>query len=100
MLIKRFTFALLLVVTLSAAAIVQQASVGVFEHHQDVGAVATPGSVVYNAEKTIYTIKALGTNMWATKDEFHYAWKRMNGNFILRARAEFIGKGGDRHRQI
>jgi len=100
MLIKRCAFALLLAVTLSAAAIAQQAPVGVFEHHQDVGAVATPGSVVYNAEKTTYTIKASGTNMWATKDEFHYAWKRMKGNFILRARAEFIGKGVDPHRKI
>ena len=98
--IKRCAFALLLAVTLSAAAIAQQAPVGVFEHHQDVGAVATPGSVVYNAEKTTYTIKASGTNMWATKDEFHYAWKRMKGNFILRARAEFIGKGVDPHRKI
>ena len=100
MLIKRFTFALLLAITLSAATPAQQAPVGVFEHHQDVGAVATPGSVVYDANKTTYTIKASGTNMWATKDEFHYAWKRMKGNFILRARAEFIGKGVDPHRKI
>lgn len=83
-----------------ATVILAQQPVGVFEHHQDVGAVATPGSVVYDASKLKYTIKASGTNMWATKDEFHYAWKRMKGNFILRARTEFIGKGVDPHRKI
>jgi hypothetical protein len=74
--------------------------VGQFDHHGDVGNVATPGSVVYDAERQTYTITASGTNMWADKDEFHFAWKRMKGNFILRARAEFIGKGVDPHRKI
>jgi hypothetical protein len=74
--------------------------VGQFDDHGDVGNVATPGSVIYDAERQTYTIAASGTNMWAGKDEFHYVWKRMKGNFILRSRAEFIGKGGDPHRKI
>jgi WD40 repeat protein len=75
-------------------------SLGQFENHGDVGNVATPGSAIYDGEKQTYTITASGTNMWAGKDEFHYLWKRLKGNFILRARAEFIGKGVDPHRKI
>jgi TolB protein len=100
MLLNRFVIALLLTVALSAIAFAQSASVGLFEHHQDVGAVATPGSVTYDANNLTYTIKASGTNMWAEKDEFHFAWKKMKGNFILRARTKFIGKGIDPHRKI
>ncbi len=75
-------------------------SLGHFDNHADVGKVATPGSVVYDDAKQTYTITASGTNMWAGKDEFHFLWKRMKGNFILRARAEFVGKGVDPHRKI
>ena len=97
---KPLARAFLLAAALCTFAVAQHKSVGLFEHHEDVGAVSTPGSVVYDAEKQTYTITASGTNMWATKDEFHYAWKRLKGNFILRARAEFLGKGVDPHRKI
>ena len=33
-------------------------------------------------------------------DEFHFVWKRMNGDFILRARVELLGKGVDPHRKM
>jgi hypothetical protein len=100
MLPKSFATSILLATTLVAYAYVQQNPVGQFDHHEDVGKVATPGSAVYDAGRRAYTIKASGTNMWADKDEFHYVWKRMKGNFILRARGEFIGKGVDPHRKI
>ncbi len=97
---KTFTALLFLTFTLSPAGFAQQKSIGLFENHEDVGTVATPGSATYDAEKQTYRITASGTNMWATKDEFHYAWKRLKGNFILRARAEFVGEGVDPHRKI
>lgn len=97
---RPLAISILLAATLCGFAHAQQKPVGQFEHHEDVGKVATPGSAVYDAEKQTYTITASGTNMWGSKDEFHYAWKRMRGNFILRARAEFIGKGVDPHRKI
>lgn len=100
MLPKPLPISLLLAMALCSFAFAQQKNVGQFEHHEDVGAVSTPGSVVFDAENQTYTVKASGTNMWATKDEFHYAWKRMKGDFILRARTEFIGKGVDPHRKI
>ena len=33
------------------------------------------------------------------KDEFHFAWKKLTGDFILQARVEFLGKGVDPHRK-
>src|SRR5260370_28720437 len=38
--------------------------------------------------------------MWGDHDEFHFVWRRMRGNFILTARATFIGKGAEAHRKI
>src|SRR5215471_18034559 len=100
MLLKSTAISILLAATLCAFAFAQQKPVGQFESHEDVGGVATPGSVVFDAEKQSYTVSASGTNMWASKDEFHYVWRRMKGNFILRARTEFVGKGVDPHRKI
>ena len=37
--------------------------------------------------------------MWFGEDEFHVAWKKMKGNFILSAQAEFLGEGVDPHRK-
>jgi Tol biopolymer transport system component len=78
----------------------QQARVGQFDGHLDVGNPARPGSVVYDPQKQSYLIAGSGTNMWAARDEFQFVWKRMKGNFILRTRAKFIGKGTDPHRKI
>lgn len=83
MLSKPLARSILLAAALCTFAVAQQKAVSLFEHHEDVGAVATPGSVVYDAEKQTYTISASDTNMWANKDEFHYAWKRMKDDFIL-----------------
>jgi hypothetical protein len=38
--------------------------------------------------------------MWGAKDEFHFVWKRLKGDFILRTRFEFVTKGGDAHRKV
>ena len=38
--------------------------------------------------------------MWDDRDDFHFVWKRMTGNFILSTRARFIGTGVDAHRKI
>src|SRR6266536_1534614 len=78
----------------------QQQGYGVFDGQADVGQVKNPGSATYDAGKQEYTITGSGTNMWLGADEFHLVWKRMKGNFILSARAQFIGKGVEAHRKI
>jgi Tol biopolymer transport system component len=78
----------------------QQKSVGIFEGYSDVGAVAKPGSTSYNTRTEEYELSGSGYNVWFDHDEFHYAWKRMKGDFILYTRARFAGKGVDPHRKV
>ena len=47
-----------------------------------------------------YHLRAGGVNMWGARDEFHFAWKRMKGDFILQARVELLGEGVDPHRKL
>jgi TolB protein len=74
--------------------------VGVFDHHQDVGDPALKGSVVYNTADQTYLLSGAGANMWANKDQFHFVWKKIKGDFIIRATIQFIGKGTVDHRKI
>jgi TolB protein len=74
--------------------------VGIFSHHQDVGSPMLKGSVVYDKENQTYTVSGAGKNMWATEDQFHFLWKKVKGDFIIRASVKFIGKGTDPHRKI
>src|SRR5258708_13474806 len=74
--------------------------VGQFDGHGDIGSPRLSGSAAYNAVCQEYTLTSAGLNMWAARDEFHFAWKRMTGDFILQARVELIGTGVDRHRKL
>ncbi|MDT0641408.1 DUF5050 domain-containing protein [Zunongwangia sp. F363] len=74
--------------------------IGIFDNHLDIGAVKNEGSVTYNEEEQVYTITGSGTNMWFGEDEFHFLWKAIQGDFILRARVEFVREGTDPHRKI
>ena len=78
----------------------QPPALGIFDGQADVGQVKNPGSATYDAGRQEYTITGSGTNMWLGTDEFHLVWKRMKGDFILSARAQFIGKGVEAHRKI
>jgi TolB protein len=73
---------------------------GQFEAQADIGLVVPPGTCEYDAEKQIYTITSAGANIWGDHDDFHYVWKRMIGDFILTARAEFVGAGANPHRKL
>lgn len=72
---------------------------GAFDGHGDVGSPALAGSATWNAVSEEYALSAGGVNMWGPRDEFHFVWKRMRGDFILRARVAFVGEGKDPHRK-
>ena len=78
----------------------QQKKLGDFDGQTDVGNPARKGSAVYNSQTGQYTMEGAGANVWAERDEFHFVWKRMKGNFILTTRAGFIGKGVEEHRKM
>jgi Tol biopolymer transport system component len=72
---------------------------GDFEAHGDVGSPKIGGYATYNAASQVYTLSAGGMNIWAKRDEFQFAYRRMRGDFIIQAQVEFIGKGVDPHRK-
>lgn len=73
--------------------------VGEFEDQADIGAPKLAGSASYDAERQEYTLTSAGLNMWAARDEFQFAWRKTNGDFIVRTRVEFGGPGVDTHRK-
>jgi TolB protein len=73
---------------------------GDFRSQTDVGDPALAGSVIYDPDLQSYTVSGAGRNMWFDQDEFHFVWKRLKGDFILRARAKFLGQGADAHRKL
>ena len=77
----------------------QTIPLGDFDGHGDIGAPKVAGSAAYNPVSHEYTIAAAGANMWAQRDEFHFVWKRLTGDFILQTRVELIGKGVEAHRK-
>ena len=56
---------------------------GYFEASGDVGQPAISGSAKYDDATQTYTITGAGTNMWASRDEFQFVWRKLNGDFIL-----------------
>ena len=76
-----------------------QSRPGLFESETDVGA-AKKGASSYDPVQQIYVIDGSGQNMWGDRDDFHFVWKRLAGNFILSTRARFAGKGVDPHRKL
>ncbi|HUD84144.1 MAG TPA: hypothetical protein VMQ67_11605 [Candidatus Saccharimonadales bacterium] len=78
----------------------QESPLGQFDGDADVGGPKLAGSATYDAASQQYTLTGAGSNMWFAQDQFHFLWKRMKGDFILRARIEFIGKGAINHRKV
>lgn len=78
----------------------QQGSLGEFESQSDVGAPKVAGSASYDADKQEYTLTGCGTDMWGASDQFHFLWKKMKGDFILRARVQFANPTGDPNRKM
>ena len=77
----------------------QNAPVGIFQGNSDIGNPKKAGSAVYNQDDQSYTMKGAGYNIWFEKDEFHYLFNKIKGDFILTANFEFIGKGSNPHRK-
>jgi len=73
---------------------------GIFDHHEDVGNPGKSGSAFLDESTQTYYLTSAGKNMWAAEDQFHFAWKKIKGDFIVRATVNFVGDGVDPHRKI
>ena len=63
--------------------------IGLFDGQSDVGSALVPGSASYDSNRGQYTIHSAGYNIWYTRDEFRYLWKKMAGDVSLAADVEF-----------
>jgi hypothetical protein len=57
--------------------------IGVFDGQADVGAAITPGRSSFATGR--YTVTSAGYNVWYTRDEFRFLYKRMTGDASLAA---------------
>lgn len=77
----------------------QDATLGIFENQNDIGATRHAGSAQYDAARRVYTVAGGGENMWFTNDAFHFVWKKMSGDVTLAADISFPKPGGNAHRK-
>ncbi len=75
-------------------------TVGQFTHHADIGAPEIAGNTTYDPGTQEYRLTGSGQNIWTGADQFQFAWNQMKGDFIVRARFEFVGLSGDPHRKL
>src|SRR5258708_2422800 len=91
---------LTLLTALTMPSIAAQKGLGALDDQSDVGKVIHAGSVSYDARNQEYSVSGSGSNMWMGSDEYHLVWKRLKGDFILTARAHFVGQGVEAHRKM
>jgi TolB protein len=77
-----------------------KSSIGIFEKSSDVGNCKKSGSAAYDSKNKTYTLTGAGLNIWGKTDEFHFAWKKVTGDFTLSARTAFEGAGVVAHRKM
>lgn len=63
--------------------------IGMFQGQSDIGAAVVPGSASYDRSTGQYTITSAGYNIWYTRDEFRFLWKKMSGDVSLAADVTF-----------
>jgi len=81
---------------------ISTAAVGQFEGQGDVGDacdIGIPGSASFDAAKNEYRITASGYNMWFNKDAFYFLYNKLDGDLVMVADINFVGKGKVPHRK-
>jgi hypothetical protein len=68
--------------------------IGIFAGQSDIGSALVAGSASYDASTGQYTIHSAGYNVWYTRDEFRYLWKKMSGDVSLAADVMFPDPSG------
>ncbi len=68
--------------------------IGIFQGQSDIGSAVVPGNASYDAATRRYTIQSAGYNVWYTRDEFRYLWKKMSGDVSLAADISFPDPNG------
>jgi TolB protein len=77
-----------------------KAPLGVFDHHQDVGAPTLAGDAAYDRADQTYTLSGTGEAGPTPLDQFHFAWKKLTGDFMIQATVRFLGAAKTPHRRL
>lgn len=94
----KYAFLFIFCLALNLSSLTGQ-SVGIFSNSSDIGNPLNPGSSAYDPAEQIYTLRGSGYNIWFDRDEFHYLFNRLKGDFIMTADFRFVGKGTNEHRK-
>ncbi len=95
---KFYCFLIILLISYTCKA--QNHILGIFDSHTDIGNVSKTGTVEFNTNSEEYKIGGSGHNMWENTDSFHFVWKKLTGDFIIKANFNFIGEGVNPHRKV
>jgi TolB protein len=81
--------------------VLAQHPVGIFEDHVDIGHPKLAGDASYDEASQTYNLTGAGDNIWFNRDEFHFVYKKIKGDFILTADFDFAGdtSGATGHRK-
>lgn len=78
----------------------QTKNFGLFSENADIGSPLLKGNSVYNENDQTYLLSGGGHNIWLREDQLQFLYKKIKGDFIIKATAKFIGKGVEGHRKI
>jgi len=96
---KIFIISMAVTALISFPVSAQDYSKNLFDGSSDVGACKLKGDLIYNPSDQEYVISGSGDNIWFSSDQFHFAWKKLKGDFILTADVHFSGEGSHLHRK-
>jgi hypothetical protein len=74
--------------------------IGVFQGQSDIGGAVVAGNASYDPETQQYTIQSAGYNIWYSRDEFRFLWKKMSGDVSLAADVTFPNANGYGDRKV
>ena len=78
----------------------QEKRIGIFSGHADVGNPRIKGAALFEQRTKSYMLQGGGYNIWFNRDEFHFVYKKLHGDFTLTAHFAFIDSGNEGHRKI
>ena len=74
--------------------------IGIFDGQSNVGSALVPASATFDAATKQYTINSAGYNVWYSRDEFRFLWKKMSGDISLAADGSFPNPNGYNDRKV
>jgi hypothetical protein len=74
--------------------------IGIFDGQSDIGGAVVPGNAIYDTNTEQYTVNSAGYNIWYTRDEFRFLWKKVSGDISLATDITFPDPKGYGDRKV